>query len=507
MKTLAAIRESDEPFLGEKAKELSRLVRAGFPVPESAVLDSRDLARFTRGVPPPDLAALISRCAAALRARGYANLVIRTSPRGSAGAAPAALNLPAGDFGAILAAIAKATAPDTALLIQAMIPGELTGSLTSLDVEGGNETTHLIALTGTSDRIAYDWRAEGTVGAAKFHRISAVQVKALSKLALEIQRTLGVPLTLEWAIHGEKIFVLGTRPVANLLKVDSTWTMLDPRRKGAVFPARSPLFVSQTRAALARALPESFTQIRLLPATGTEWTKTVAGRLSWNVAAAKTLLARLPGFSEREFDEALGTKIAYSGPGVTTTPTPLNFFGSLRKLAAAKRILRERPARIEAARKRIDAASAAFTPDFLRSATDASLADAASSFLGDWSALERETFLKGFDAWTTRILASRKKAKPAPALKPADGLRDAEVRASELAKKIFLELGRRCVVRKTLPKAEDLLLLDPADAVTFFRGENAVKDQANLEVNRALHEAYRNFREPVVANRIILPLR
>lgn len=497
MKTLASLRDSDLASIGPKAAELSRLARAGFPVPETAVLDAADFARFDRGVPPPDLAALISRCVGAFRARGYANLAIRFSPRrADAPPIPAVLGIPTGDFAAVLAAIRGASSKGAALLLQAQIPAELSGRLTTIDRETGGDTVHLIESGG--ERVAYDWATETETGTSP---LKSDQIRALSKAALDVQREFGVPFAFEWRIAGGKTYFLKAKALPRLFDAEKAWSSADPRTGGVFSTNDAPLFSTHARAALARALSAYFNRLGLAAAPAATWTTAPAGRIHWNVEAAKRALKSLPGFVERDFDANLGQVATYPGDGATTTLSPKNFFGGLRKLARAKHSLQGRAARSDAVVKHAEAIAAELGPARLRALSDGDLAARAARFVdADWGATELESYAHAFDLWTARILATRKREKYADTIATLAAqqasLRAAALRMGELARQIFLELGRRCALRKHLAAADDLLFLDASDALALFRGENAPLLQARLEKGRTAVMAYRNHREP-----------
>jgi phosphohistidine swiveling domain-containing protein len=468
LKTLAAIRDEDLPFIGGKAASLSRLVRAGFPVPEAAVLDTRDIARFTRGVPPPDLAAGISRCAGALRARGYAKLAVRSSALGEdssdasfAGMFETVLNVPAGDFGALLGAIRTCLgaanseraiayrkskglprdASKMALVIQAMIPGDASGVLFTLDPLRGLDTTHvlegvggtgekLVGGTVTPERAAYDWRSETLTGGGAV--LTPDRVRALSDLALGAQREYGYPLDLEWTIAAGKIFLLQARPITRVFfETKEDWTNANMKDGGVSSSVANPFIASQYRMMMNRTMPDYFTSMRMLP-TGIrrEWSLLSCGHLYWNLSATKLAVSRLPGFIEREFDEGLGIAPNYSGTGKTTPKTPVSLYRGMRVLSALKRSLKLRPAASEGVIRHSDTIFTELTLPKVRAFSDTDLATRAERLIEvDWLMVEGGYFYHIYDNSNCRTLfikalekRNRKSAEKVSALDLVTGL-------------------------------------------------------------------------------------
>lgn len=239
---------------GGKGRTLARLFRAGYPVPDGCVIlpeafdDNRlrpeavdqlkrELARLQAGDPT---------AAVAVRSSALAEDSARDS---FAGEFESVLNVH--ETTAVLAAVhivrhsrlservraytavrgittAEETGHEIAVVVQKMVPAELSGVLFTADPVSGSyahmsgNVVHgfgdkLVAgetnpLTFTLERTRLLWLPHNYRGPAVLRRFA----RRLYKLGLALEKELEGPQDIEWAVAGDRLFLLQSRPITTL---------------------------------------------------------------------------------------------------------------------------------------------------------------------------------------------------------------------------------------------------------------------------------------------------
>jgi phosphohistidine swiveling domain-containing protein len=231
--SLRALGREDAPVAGMKAAVLGQLLRAGFDVPDGVVV---------LGEPTEDALAAAERLGGpwAVRSSGTAEDLPGAS---FAGQYETVLDVVGPE--ALLAAIRhcreSATASRVALyrsqrgatadsrmavLVQRMVKPDAAGvAFTANPITGDREEIVITAGRGMGEHVvggeatADEWRVSGgkaVCSRSVEHAIDAHQALELAKLCGRVQDALGGPQDIEWAIEGQRMYVLQARPITAL---------------------------------------------------------------------------------------------------------------------------------------------------------------------------------------------------------------------------------------------------------------------------------------------------
>ncbi len=245
---------ADAARVGCKAATLGELLRAGFPVPDGAVLTTAALARALAAAgldataspeqvqtcPVPDVsAAALPRGPLAVRSSG----VEEDLPDASyAGQYETVLGVAVDDLpnavrrcwasafrpqvAAYRAAHDGGSTPAMAVLVQPMVPAEAAGVAFSADpVTGDRDAMVVNAVRGLGDRLVGgtvspdDWVIRGgdvTCRAAPEGALDADTAHAVAELTRRVAAHLGAPQDIEWALAGGALVLLQARPITAL---------------------------------------------------------------------------------------------------------------------------------------------------------------------------------------------------------------------------------------------------------------------------------------------------
>lgn len=252
-------------------------------------------------------------------------------------------------------------APAMGVLVQRLVPAEVSGVLFTLNPLSGREEEMVIEaawglgeaiVSGrvTPDHYVVDaWRElvlerrpasqrvkavpgavsgveEAAVPAGDRERavLADTDLLRLSQLGLRIQEEYGCPQDIEWALHDGQIHVLQSRPLTAIsFSADiGQWTSANFREimPGLVNPLS---FSINLQYEWGQALDEFFTRMKMQPDNKPVlWGRTFFGRAYWNVSEVKRRASLIPGFRERAFDSTVGLAPAYTGDGRVTPITP-----------------------------------------------------------------------------------------------------------------------------------------------------------------------------------------
>ena len=248
---------TDPGLVGAKAARLAELAEAGFPVPQGFIVTTEAFARSARGHRVL-LDSLASALAAAAAELGDGPLAVRSSSsaedrdnasyagmyetildvRGAEAlveairrcwASASAARVQAYRGGAIaedVRASGDTTLPAMAVLVQRLVQADAAGvAFTANPVTGDRGETLVSAVRGLGDRLVSGEASpdEWTVreGHAESRRrvegaIDADRARAVAELARRVERHLGSPQDVEWALAGEELSLLQARPITAL---------------------------------------------------------------------------------------------------------------------------------------------------------------------------------------------------------------------------------------------------------------------------------------------------
>jgi pyruvate,water dikinase len=439
--------------IGAKAESLDWLRRHGFPVPEWTVVPARFLEEFLayHGLRRPPVAAAAGRAALqrsllecpwppllAHELRELTNGLLAHGPvaaRSSgtledladasfAGQYESVLNL--ADFAALQRGVRTCWSSafservfeycahrnlDTAeltmaVIVQRMVPATAAGVAFSVNpVTGADDEVLIEACAGLGEalvaghvdpeRIRFAWiqgcERERTPAAAGAPVLTPTQAARIAEITVKAQALRGHPVDLEWALAGEDLWLVQSRPVTGIgfSAYPGEWTTADFKDGGVSAGVCTPFMASVYREAFVGSLPSYLDGVGLT-ARGAEnqpWYRVIFGRPYWNAGLTKGRLAQLPGFKERGFDESLGIRPGYAGDGMVTRLTLRSLLHGLRALRRMRRSFRER-----LARSGNEAQELVEIMDEWQRADPAALGDAA---LGEaWSRLLRRDYLR-----------------------------------------------------------------------------------------------------------------
>lgn len=269
-----------------------------------------------------------------------------------------------------------------AVIVQEMIPSEKSGVIFTVNpVKGFDKEILIEACFGVGealvsgevnpDQYIYNWYQEReilrTVGDKRIsllavdappfieevensaaQRASAVlsvdEVRDLAGLALKIQASYGFPVDIEWAYAEGRFFIVQSRPITtiNYSGIEHEWTTADFRDGGVSSTVCSPYMWSLYDLIWEEAMPNYILKVHFLDCVeGIVWGDMFYGRPYWNLSAVKKGLEGLPGFIERDFDNSLGIKITYEGPGNVSRTNAKTLLRAIRVLAALRKNFQE----------------------------------------------------------------------------------------------------------------------------------------------------------------------
>jgi phosphohistidine swiveling domain-containing protein len=235
---------TDHRVAGRKAATLARLAAAGFPVPPGAVVPVALMEQVPgrENVPAEVAADLLS----AVRAWGDVPLAVRSSGvdedgahasyaglftsvlnvRGDGALLDAVRTCWSSAFDARVAAYAGAQPARLAVLIQPMVAARAAGvAFTADPVTGERGCVVIDAVAGTGERLVSGavtpdrWvvrRDDVRQHPAEQEAIDEPQARSIADVARRVEAALGGPQDIEWALVGDEIILLQSRPVTAL---------------------------------------------------------------------------------------------------------------------------------------------------------------------------------------------------------------------------------------------------------------------------------------------------
>lgn len=340
--------ESDLQKMGGKASSLSRLIRAGFPVPPGFVL-------FDKASQLEDAIKAIGGFPVAVRSSGS----LEDLPNASfAGLYETFLFI--NSFDELYSAITKCfDSKDServkdylhtkkikfdeknltmSVLVQKMVDSQIAGVLFTLNPTNGKEEEcyvefcqgvgeRLVSGHVTPSTMTYNWmdhkvvdsmtNSEGTI-------LSDAHMKELISISSRIQAYYGRPQDIEWGIGPDhKLYILQSRPVTTFTPREDKPELTNADFKDGGVSARvcTQFMFSVYREALQFSMGDYLKKIKLINNDeNTEWIHYHYGRCYWNAEAVKEGLKKIPDFNEEAFDRDLGIQKDYGEKGPHITP-------------------------------------------------------------------------------------------------------------------------------------------------------------------------------------------
>ena len=222
-------------------------------------------------------------------------------------------------------------------IVQRMVQPELAGVAFSINPVTGTEEVVIEACEGLADRLLSGEQEALPAG----HALLEQYRSDIESAVLEIQRFLGAPQDVEFAVEDGTVFILQSRPITRIgfSGQPGEWTNADFRDGGVSSSVCSPLMWSLYDLVWERTLKATLRELKLFR-EDFQAGRMFFGRPYWNVSAVKDCLAQLPGFVERDFDNDLSIELTYTGDGRRTPVTPKGVWNALATLMALPRFFR-----------------------------------------------------------------------------------------------------------------------------------------------------------------------
>lgn len=256
-----------------------------------------------------------------------------------------------------------------AVILQEMVDARRSGVCFTVDPISGRDTEMRVeaceglgdALVGgglTPDSYVYDWFTRGTriaslappppsQGASNAPRpiLSELELDSLCGKCLQIQKSYGFPVDVEWVEKDGHFLFVQARPITTIRQggIKGQWTTADFKDGGVSSTVCTPLMWSLYDLIWEEAMPSYLRRAKVLDGdNGVVWGDMFYGRPYWNAGAVKEGSRRVPGFVEREFDEDLGIQVGYEGKGTVTGFTPQTILRGARIILALNTSFKER---------------------------------------------------------------------------------------------------------------------------------------------------------------------
>ncbi|WP_203567301.1 PEP/pyruvate-binding domain-containing protein [Aestuariimicrobium ganziense] len=224
------------------------------------------------------------------------------------------------------------------VLVQQMVPASHAGVAFSINPLTGADTEVVVEVVEglgealvsgqvRPERFVDDWWHATSVETTDL--LSPAQQAAVVELTLAVQTHLGHPCDLEFAITGAadqpRVHLLQARPITRVHHAGITdqWTNADFKDGGVSSTVCTPMMWSLYESIWERWLARFMLDSALLTRDDLrQLGRMFFGRPYWNLSVVKQAMAVVPGYVERQFDEELGVRVTYAGPGATTPTTP-----------------------------------------------------------------------------------------------------------------------------------------------------------------------------------------
>lgn len=221
------------------------------------------------------------------------------------------------------------------VLVQEMVPAQTAGVLFTLNPISGIDSEMLIEATQGLGQALVDgqvkpeqyrchWYDGRIIEGPPDGILSPLQLKQLTKTALDIQLHFGYPCDIEFAFAKEKLFILQARPVTQISYqgIKDLWSTADFRDGGVSASVCMPLMWGLYEYIWENALSSFLCDGNILPRrqlAGRKLGEMFYGRPYWNLSVVKEAMARIPGYREREFNKEYGIQMTGEGDGQITT--------------------------------------------------------------------------------------------------------------------------------------------------------------------------------------------
>ena len=243
------------------------------------------------------------------------------------------------------------------VIIQEMVPSELSGICFTLNPITGKDTEMLIEVgEGLGENIVsgkiapeqyyYDWYHNTYNYDKKNKLISKKLLREITKTFLDIKLHFGYPCDIEFAIANNKLYILQSRQITKIKYqgIKDIWSTADFKDGGVSAKVCTPYMWSLYEYIWEFTLRKFILDSKILKPkdVNKKLGDMFYGRCYWNLSVVKHAMSQVVGYKEREFDSEYGIKINYEGDGATTKITPSSFIDIIRMALCQSKILKTR---------------------------------------------------------------------------------------------------------------------------------------------------------------------
>ena len=245
-----------------------------------------------------------------------------------------------------------------AVVVQEMVPSEVSGICFTIDPVTGDDKTMLIEVSeGLGEDIVsgktapeqyrYNWYENIEKDRAASNRlIPAVKLSEYARVFSGIQQQFGYPCDIEFALADGELYILQSRRITklNYSGINDVWTTADFKDGGVSANVCTPYMWSLYEYIWEYSLRRFIVDNKLL--RDDELPKKLGqmyyGRCYWNLSAVKKTMEQIVGYKEREFDNEYGIVGDYEGDGKVTGATPKVLFHMIPIIIKQKQLLDDR---------------------------------------------------------------------------------------------------------------------------------------------------------------------
>ncbi|MHC5217834.1 PEP/pyruvate-binding domain-containing protein [Enterococcus sp. LJL128] len=218
-----------------------------------------------------------------------------------------------------------------AVIIQEYIAADYSGVAFTLDPVTGNDQTLVLEIAaGRGDQLVggfvtatayrYDWKMKEWLTGPE-EPTERMQLEACITRFLAVQRWLGYPCDIEFALKEGQLHFLQVRPITSYSfeGIHGQWTTANFQDGGVSSEVCTPFMWSLYHSVWDLALGDFLVTGKIFKQEDfSNLLRFSYGRPYWNVGVVKQAMAKFPGYVEKDFDNELGIKISYSGAGQKT---------------------------------------------------------------------------------------------------------------------------------------------------------------------------------------------
>ncbi|MBR2523479.1 MAG: phosphoenolpyruvate synthase [Clostridiales bacterium] len=244
------------------------------------------------------------------------------------------------------------------VVVQEMVPSELSGICFTVDPVTGADKTMLIEVSeGLGENIVsgktvpeqyhYNWYDNKLTDRNEDNKLlTETEAISYAKVFASIMQLYGYPCDIEFAIHDKKLYILQSRKITKIRYsgISDLWSTADFKDGGVSATVCTPYMWSLYEYIWEYSLRKFIVDSRILK--DSELPKKLGemyyGRPYWNLSAVKKAMSGVIGYKEREFDSEYGIIGDYKGDGQTFRFTPASITRMAQIAIKQSEILKDR---------------------------------------------------------------------------------------------------------------------------------------------------------------------